>query len=494
MNSAKKYLNLPRTLSVCAAGLFVFVALVGCKSSEEDVYYDVEPQQEYASYDESSANDSYYVQQEDNAVVNPYDDEMVAQTDDTILLEDEEPKGACYQVKDGQIVGKSSHPCSSANLAVPVNGKSVEGTSDAVKTNIVRKANSTINIETPVRCEITGRDNSIISSIPMGSDAFKLVRLDKSDALPRFEVNNYTFKKKPLDMAIQKLVREAGIQVYSDDALFPEVSGEDIRGELSAVINELAGAADAYYRYDASKKQLYLSRWAPFMMKVPGGRIGMYTMLDALRGANLNNFQADFGSNEIYIRLNYEKEKTISGLIETIERSPTLLLFDVQVYRVDATSNPLDWQEVVKDYGVTRINSSVNGIMGRILATSPQKVRQTFVETLGRHASVNLVSEGIAIMPNGWKVRFDIGQCVKSQSPEQKLSMLLQSNILSAEKAESNIALDTPSGEITSFHTIYNTSDTLNIIAVKGKAINPEWSDDIEYIITLQPKLVRLVK
>ncbi|MBO5997411.1 MAG: hypothetical protein J6P93_02680, partial [Alphaproteobacteria bacterium] len=151
-------------------------------------------------------------------------------------------------------------------------------------------------------------------------------------------------------------------------------------------------------------------------------------------------------------------------------------------------------QEMVQNYGVTRINSSVNGIMGRILSIKQQKVRETLVEMLRRYASVDLVSEGVVIMPNGWKVRFDIGQCANIQSPEQKLSMLFQSNILSADRAESNIALDTSFGEITSFHTVYNMNDTLNIIAVKGKVLNPEWDDRVEYIITLKPKLVRLIK
>ena len=491
MNSAKKYLILPRALNLCVAGLFVLVALVGCSTASEEELYETQ-QDDLAT--------SYYAQPEDEVIDNPYEEETLSYSDNEEVpyiddgAVDNEPKDACYQVKDGQIVGKGQNPCAAANI--PVNKGNIDGMNsvEEVQTKVIRKANSVVNIETPARCEITGRDNSIISSIPMGSDTFRLVRLDKSDALPRFEVNNYTFKKKPLDIAIQKLVKEAGIQVYSDDALFPEVSGENIRGELAAVINELTAAGDAYYRYDANKKQLYLSRWAPFMMKVPGGRIGMYTILDALRGANINNLQADFGSNEIYIRLNFEKEKTISGLIKTIEQSPNLLLFDVQVYRVDATSNPLDWQEIVKDYGITRIDSSVSGIMGRILSIAPQKVRQTFLETLRTYAPVNLVSEGVVIMPNGWKVRFDIGQCAKIEGPEQKLSMLFQSNVLSDGKAESNIALDTPTGEITSFHTIYNMNNTLNIIAVKGKAVNPEWDDNIEYIITLQPKLVRLVK
>ena len=458
-------------------GNFCFMGLIGCTSaSDEDVYIITQ---------KNTPNGSFYVQQEDEIIVNAYVEDAFDKGEFSFAEENSE--NVCPLAQKGNAANGAT-PCSLSKIR---NGQM---TSSLPVAKPATKANSKINIETPARCEITGRDNSIISSIPMGGDSFKLTRLDKTDALPRFEVNNYTFKKKPLDVAVQNLVKEAGIKVFSDDALFPEVSGEKIRGELTAVIKELTAAGDAFYRYDENKKQLFLSRWAPFVMKVPGGRIGMYTMLDALRGANIKNVQPDFGANEIYMRINFEKRKTIEGLIKTIEQSPNLLLFDVQVYRVDSAKNPLDWQQVVSDYGVTRVNSTVNGIMGRILALAPQKVRRSLVETLRGYASVDLVSEGVVIMPNGWKVRFDIGQCTKFESPEQKLSMLFQSKILSADKAESNIALDTPTGEITSFHTIYSMNDTLNIIAVKVKALNPKWDDSIQYIITLQPKLVRLVK
>ena len=479
MDFAKKYL--PRTM--CVVGLFVFIGLMGCNSTttEENIY--IEPQQQAFAQDD---------------VANPYLDEMPMEQNeafadeafpDEAFFEEqgdmiEVPMTPCDQADDGQGIT----PCALAAQKAAANPAPIIRNKKAYA-----KSKSVVNIETPVRCEIAGRDDSIISSIPMGPDSFKLIRMDKSDPLPRFEVNNYTFKDKPLDVAIQNLVKEAGIQVFSDDALFPDVSGENIRGELSAVIDELVAAGDTFYRYNATKKQLFLSRWAPFMMKVPGGRIGMYTVLDALRGANITNTQPDFGSNEIYMRINYEKHREVSNLIKIIEQSPNLLLFDVQMYRLTPKSN-LDWQEMVQNYGVTRINSSVNGIMGRILSIKQQKVRETLVEMLRRYASVDLVSEGVVIMPNGWKVRFDIGQCANIQSPEQKLSMLFQSNILSADRAESNIALDTSFGEITSFHTVYNMNDTLNIIAVKGKVLNPEWDDRVEYIITLKPKLVRLIK
>lgn len=486
MKGAKKYLILPRTLSVCIVGIFVFVGLVGCKAASEEDVSD-------ALYADFSNGSGYYVQQEDERfVVAQQNDEVIAPEPYQNPYAEEKTDNnepTCPKAKKGQNAGKT--PCSRANK-VAADEQNV-GSLKFKDPKVSFQAGPALNIETPARCEITGRDNSIISSIPLGSDAFKLTRVDNSDPLPRFEVNNYTFKKKPLDTALQKLVKEADIKVFSDDALFPEVSGENVRGELSAVVDELASAADIFYRYNANKKQLFLSRWAPFIMKVPGGRIGMYTILDALRGANITNVQPDFGANEIYMRLNIEKQKKVEGLIKTIEQSPNLLLFDVQVYRLETNGN-LSWQQIANDYGVNRINSSVNGIMGRLVSVGPQKIRQSFVEILRRYVPVNLVSEGVVIMPNGWKVRFDIGQCSKYQSAEQKLSMLFQSNILTTERAESNIALDTPTGEITSFHTVYNIDDTLNIIAVKGKALNPEWGNDVEYIITLKPKLVRLIK
>ncbi len=378
------------------------------------------------------------------------------------------------------------------------NPNSMQQTTSCMKAAAAtRAANDTmVNIETPARCQVALQSNSIMSSVPMNADSFKLVPMEKSDPLPRFEVNDYTFKDVPLDLAIQNLVMEAGIRVYSDDALFPDVSGDHVRGELSAVIDELTAAGDVYYRYDAQKKQLILSRWARFSMQVPGGRIGMYMILDALRGANITNLQPDFGANEVYMRINVEKQKTISNLIDLLKQSPNLLLFDIQVYRLAKSANApkVNWQDLVQNYGVTRINSSVNGIMGRILSMDHQPNKRNILDLLRGYGSVNMISEGVAIMPNGWKVRFDIGQCTRFQSPEQNLSMLFQSNVMSKNRAESNIALDLPTGEITSFHTIYNIDDELNIIGIPGKVFDPAWGDNIEYVIMLKPRLLRLVK
>ena len=507
MDYLKKHL-----FSSCAIGLCAVcaVALAGCYSGQNESYNNqVQGSTVTQNYQGSIYVSSIPVVYEDATVINPYEAEVLVElTGETA----ETSNTPCHQVQNGKVMENGLSPCMMAQhvdcpyaktaltqqqtLSCGCNQSQADQARETQQTAKVEQNLTAVNIETPARCQIALHNNEIMTSLPLKDGAFEMQTMDKSDALPRYEVNDYTFKDMPLDLALQNLVSEAGIKVYSDDALFPEVSGDHIRGELSAVIDELTAAGDVFYRYDAKQKQLILSRWARFVMKVPGGRIGMYTILDALRGANITNLQPDFGTNEIYMRVNMEKKKTITELVDAIKQSPSLLLFDIQVYRLTkAQPNvKLNWQNIVQNFGVEKVNSSVNGIMGRVLSMKNQPNSRNIIDMLRQYGSVNVISEGVAIMPNDWKVRFDIGQCAKFQTPEQNLSMVFQSSILSNNRAESNIALDTQDGEITAFHTVYNIDDMLNVIGIPGKVFNPAWGDNIEYVITLKPRMVRLVK
>lgn len=353
---------------------------------------------------------------------------------------------------------------------------------------------STLNVETPARCQLPFPTSEIISNVVMSSEDFQLTRLDKNDELPRFEVNGYTFKNTPLDVAIQNLVTETNIRVYSDDGLFPELSAENLKGELGPVLNELADAGDAYVRYDASKQRLYLSRYGRFELKVPGGRVGMYAVLDALRGAGLTDVQPDWSQNTLFFRVNKEKEDTIMRLVNTFQEDPRLVLMDVKVYRLATQAScEINWQDVIQTFGIKRVNMSINGIRGRILTTDHQRKNYTLPDYLKKYADVTLISQGVAVMPTGWKVRFDIGQCMNFATPERDLSLLLQSNIQPSNRIESNIALDTVNGEVTSFYSLYGVDDSLNIIGITGKVFNASWNG-IEYLITMKPRILRLVK
>ena len=482
----KKTTKLISLLALCGVSVAVLSA---CQNSSEP------SEQEVYVYDGSYENGAFYDLPEQQAYVT---DEAVESTvvvdnvrEDFVL---DETQASCHQVKEGHVVEEST--------LVAQNTTAVEQKSPCIDTSgkIVSDCSNiqpveSMNIETPARCQIPQKAG-LITSIAVDKNAFKMVRLDKSDALPRFEVNGYTFKNKPLDVAIQNLVSEAGIKVYSDDALFPEISGDDIRGELTVVLDELTSAGDVYYRYNAQKKQLVLSRWSRYILSVPGGRMGMYAVLDALRGANITNIQPDFGTNEIYMRVNREKFNTVKKLTDTILASSNLVMFDIQVYRLikKDTNCMVDWQSLIEKYGVSRVNASVNGIVGRVLTMKDQPKNFTLISALKKYGPVSLISEGVAVMPDGWKVRFDIGQCTKFASPEQQLSMVFQSSTVQKNRIETNISLDTDAGEVTSFHTLYGIGDTLNVIGIPGRVFNPAWDDGIEYVIVLTPRLLRLVK
>ena len=119
---------------------------------------------------------------------------------------------------------------------------------------------------------------------------------------------------------------------------------------------------------------------------------------------------------------------------------------------------------------------------------------QSLLTSLKQYGSLSLVSEGVAVMPDGWKVRFDIGQCAKFTSAEKQLSMLFQTNTISRNRVETNVSIDTAAGEITSFHTMYGIGDSLNIIGIPGKVFDPAMGTRVEYVFVLTPRLLRLVK
>ena len=100
-----------------------------------------------------------------------------------------------------------------------------------------------LNIETPYRCQTDNlSDQRVISSIKYEKDDFQLTYVDKIDELPRYEVNGYTFDNMALDIALQKLLEEAKIEVFTDDESYVTFNAKDVYGELSVVIDELTKA------------------------------------------------------------------------------------------------------------------------------------------------------------------------------------------------------------------------------------------------------------
>ena len=144
------------------------------------------------------------------------------------------------------------------------------------------------DMETPYRCQGNGFYASKVSTtLPVDLNEFNLIKVTKSDALPRFEVNGYSFENRPLDEALQYLVDEADILVYTQDNAYPSLSAQHIYGDLETVVKALSENAGMYYIYDANSKRLSIARQAEFEVSLPNNRFLMFAVLDALRGAGI---------------------------------------------------------------------------------------------------------------------------------------------------------------------------------------------------------------
>ena len=110
------------------------------------------------------------------------------------------------------------------------------------------------SVEAASRCSVRFDEQDLITTVPFKDKAFRLVSETVTDELPRFMVTGFTFSSLPVDKALYKLVHEAGIQVVAAPGVYPVVSGKDLKGDLTAVINKITSTAGVFYSYDAKKK------------------------------------------------------------------------------------------------------------------------------------------------------------------------------------------------------------------------------------------------
>lgn len=401
-----------------------------------------------------------------------------------------------YTLSEGQEIFCSGNtPVERFNNCQLYDKKVAEGQDIRLNKEATQRMMDRLSIEVPIRCEIPVQTNEIIAGYPMGKNDFVLSQMNGSDDLPRYEVNGYTFSDLPLDVALQELLEEAEITVFSDDGVLPYFSAEDLRGELVEVLDELANVGQFYYAYDASSKSLYLSRYSRFKLQVPGGRFGLYAFIDGLKGLGIGGIHADWRGNTIYLRLDKQKEDLVRRLVDSFIQNPEMLVMDIQVYLLYAhpSQETINWQAIIEQFGPQKVNVSENGLQGRLLITDHLKKSKSLLDIVKENTDSHLVAEGIAVMPNNWYVRFDIGQCARFSEQERDMSLVFQSMVRSAKKVQSELALDTINGEVTSFNAFYGIDDTIYMIGIPGKIFN-QIGNKMEYMIVMKPKLIRLVK
>ncbi len=348
-----------------------------------------------------------------------------------------------------------------------------------------------LNIETPFRCTVDElKDQKILTTIALTDQDFKLSYFDYSDTLPRYEVNGFSFRNLPVDEAFQQLLEEAKITVYTEDGSYPELNAQDVFGELTTVVSELAKAGDVFYRYDAKQKALYLSRSGRFELKLPNNRLVMFALLDALRGAGIQQISPNWENSSLILTLNYAEKQKVQSLLDQILKESKLLLADTQVYHISPAIPQASWQKVIEEFGAGRVYTTNAGLVGKLISIGHHKKSQDLLASISRNYIVSPVSEGIAIVPNNWKMRFDIGKCAHIPGLET-LSLLLSTQIKSTDKVDTNVTLDTKSGELTAFNVVAAIDDELAIIGIPRSY---QGYPDGELLITLKLRYIRLVK
>ena len=356
------------------------------------------------------------------------------------------------------------------------------------------KGANQLDLEVPLRCFVNWNTQQMISTIPYNIKAFNLVRNGKNDLLPRFEVTGFSFETMPAEKALLKLTKEAGIKLVAKDAPYTSISAENLRGELTEVINVITEAAEVYYTYNANNKTLRISRKANFSLYVPQSRPILLAILDVLRGAGITNFTADFDDYTITFDADYELKNQIINLIGYFEENPILIAYDVRVFTLYPYNNKdIEWQKMLHAFDLGSVKSAKSGVLGRILTTSNDINIASLNAFLGTQARIEPVAEGKFVVPNTWFSRFDIGKCALRSSMETDLSILAKSSFEQNDKIFANITLEARNGEITQFNIRSKLGENFLIIGIPNEifGVNKPKSETIVFMV---PRIIKTLK
>lgn len=352
-----------------------------------------------------------------------------------------------------------------------------------------------LDLETPLRCNVNWKTQQMVLTLPYVNTAFRLERNGQNDPLPRFDVTGFTFDMMPAERALVKLTKEAGIRVSSSDGPYTSISAEDLKGEFSEIIKMIADSADIYYAYNAKEKILTLSRRVNMTLYTPQSRPIILGLLDVLRGAGITDIVTNWADYSITFDADIETQNKIQELIKFFENSPTLVAYDVSVFRLYPydSSKDIEWKEMLKAFDFGSITTAQTGIIGRVLTTTNEISIESLQKFLGTQARIETVSEGKFVVPNLWLARFDIGKCSKPESNAYGLSVLAKASLEKNNEIFSDITLEETNGQVTHFKIRSKFGDNFLIIGLPNELFGVS-SPRSETIVFMVPRLIRTLK
>lgn len=352
-----------------------------------------------------------------------------------------------------------------------------------------------LDLETPLRCNVNWETQQMILTLPYIKSAFKLDRNGQNDALPRFEVTGFSFDMMPAEQAMVKLTKEAGIRVSSADGPYTNISAEDLKGELSEVIKMIADSAGIYYTYDAKDKILTLSRRVNMTLYTPHSRPIILGLLDVIRGAGITDIVANWADYSVTFDADIETQNKLIELIKIFENSPTLIAYDVSIFRLypKDVNKDIEWKEMLNAFDFGSITTAQTGVIGRILTTTNDISFENLQKFLGNQAQVELVSEGKFVVPNLWLARFDIGKCQQPKSDAYGMSILAKASLEKGNTIFTDVTLEETNGQVTKFNIRNKLGENFLIIGLPNELFGVGYPKS-ETIIFMVPRLIRTLK
>lgn len=351
-----------------------------------------------------------------------------------------------------------------------------------------------LDLETPLRCNVNWETQQLILTLPINNSAFRLERLGVNDKLPRFEVTGFTFETMPAEKALYKLTKEAGIKLVAKDAPYTSLSGDNLKGEFSDVVNMITDAAEIYYSYNAKTKIMTLQRKAELILYVPPSRPLILAFLDVLRGSGITNMTTNWADYSITFDADMELKNKITTLINYFESNPNLVAYDVSIFKIYPKDGcDVEWKNLLDAFHFGSITTAQTGVIGRILTTTNDISLESLRHFLGKNASVVSVSEGKFVVPNLWLSRFDVGKCGKMKTPEARLSILAKASVEKDNYINTDVTLENTDGQITNFQVRNKLGENFMIIGLPN-ALFGEKTPKSETVIFMVPRLIRTLK
>lgn len=352
-----------------------------------------------------------------------------------------------------------------------------------------------LDLETPLRCNVNWKTQQMVLTLPYINSAFKLERNGQNDPLPRFEVTGFTFDMMPAERALARLTKEAGIRVSSSDGPYTSISAEDLKGEFSEVIKMIADSADIYFTYNAKDKILTLSRRVNMTLYTPQSRPIILGLLDVIRGAGITDIVTNWDDYSITFDADVETRNKMLELIKSFENSPTLIAYDVSVFRLYPynMSKDIEWKEMLNAFDFGSITTAQTGVIGRVLTTTNDISVENLQRFLGSQAKIETVSEGKFVVPNLWMSRFDIGKCSKPEANSYGLSILAKASVQKHNEIFSDITVEETNGQVTKFNIRNKLGENFLIIGLPNELFGVS-SPRSETVIFMVPRLIRTLK